>query len=503
MSALAIRGLTVTYGAGFRAVDGADLSVDDGECVALVGESGCGKTTTMRAVLGALPGRAVARGTIRLHGADLDPAGRGRAGLARRIGYVTQDPHSAFDPLRSVRHHVTEPLRSHRLPVDADAVLRTLTGAGIPDAARRWRQYPHQWSGGMLQRADITAATLLDPAIILADEPTSALDAELADDMMRLLRACARSLLFVTHDLALAARHADRIVVMHAGRVVQQGSPREVLSKPSGEPTRRLVHAVRERAASPLPAGSAGTDRDGAGAEPVARMREVTREYAVRGGSLRAVDSVSLQVHAGDIIGIFGRSGSGKSTLLRLLAGLETPDAGTVWHRGGRGDGTGPSRGGVLPIFQDPAASLDARWPVWRLVTEPVLARSWRSGAAAGDRPGRVRPPDRRARREMARSALDAVGLREIPLDASPGALSLGQCQRVAIARVVCARPPLVVADEPTASLDVTTAGEIVTLLRQLAGDGTALVVVSHDVDLLRMLATRVLRMDAGRLHAE
>lgn len=475
--ALRIDGLTVAYRGGFRAVDGLSLEVGRDEVVALVGESGCGKSTVLRAVLDLLPGRAEIEGSVVLNSMPLHELGRRERGaLQQQAGYVTQDPYSAYDPLRTVRHHMLEPLRAQRARVDESLTLERIAAAGVREPSTRWTQYPHQWSGGMLQRADIIAATQLDPAITLADEPTSALDAELADGMMQLLRRQSRAVLFVTHDLELAARHADRIIVMDQGRVVEHASPHVLLTRPTHPQTLRLVGSVRQRAelrhAPQSPRG-----------EVVARLVGVTKRYRTRGGSQLAVDSADLHVHSGEIVGIHGRSGSGKSTLLRLLGRLEEPDSGRVEVQAGAGV--------VLPIFQDPVSSLDRRWPIWRSVTEPLLARGGHQGKSA---------PSRRRRRELAHAALDAVGLGHIDPATFPGALSVGQCQRVAIARAVCAAPPLVIADEPTASLDVTTAGEIARLLGDLRDLGTALVIVSHDVAFLRMLADRILRMDHGRL---
>lgn len=484
---LRVEHLTVTYRNGFRAVDGLNLTVGCDETVALVGESGCGKSTTLRAVLGLLPPAAGLRGRVLIDDQPLHELGsRERVLLQQRAGYVTQDPYSAYDPLRTVRHHVLEPLRARHHRIDETAALARIAAAGVPRPETRWRQYPHQWSGGMLQRADIIAATALDPPITLADEPTSALDADLADEMMRVLRRQSQALLFVTHDLELAARHADRVLVMDAGRIVEDATPQALVSTPTHHRSRRLVQAVRQRADATRTVSPADADmvRLGAG-ELVARARGVTKRYRTRSGMETAVDAVHLEVRRGEIVGIYGRSGSGKSTLLRLLGGLEEPDAGAVERRAGPG--------AVLPIFQDPVGSLDARWPIWRTVTEPLVARARRDAST-----GRV--PSRRHRLRLAREALDGVGLGHLDPGSRPGALSVGQCQRVAIARAVCATPPLVVADEPTASLDVTTAGEVAALLRGLADRGTALVVVSHDVALLRMVADRVLRMDRGRL---
>ncbi|MFV0534287.1 MAG: ABC transporter ATP-binding protein [Cumulibacter sp.] len=481
---LRIDDLAVTYRGGHRALDGVSLTVGCDEVVALVGESGCGKTTTLRTVLGLLPASARVTGAIELDGQPLAGLRKRERSAARvRAGYVTQDPYSAFDPLRTVSHHILEPLRPAGIAISEVAVLDALCSAGIPDASARWTQYPHQWSGGMLQRADIVAAALLEPSVTLADEPTSALDAELADDMMHLLRRSSKGLLFVTHDLDLAARHADRIIVLDGGRIVEEGTSETVMAQPRARRTMQLVQSAALRATvDPAVPPVEGAQRD----RVVARLDRVAKRYATRHGVHTAVAGIDLRVHAGEIVGICGRSGSGKSTLLRLMGGIEEPDSGTATRAGGPGN--------VLPIFQDPVGSLDARWPIWRSITEPIAAAARRDGA---------RPPHRARRRELAAEVLADVGLGDIDPDVYPRGLSVGQCQRVAIARVICARPALMIADEPTSSLDVTTATEIGRLLHRLRESGTAQVIVSHDIAFLRYLSDRIYRMVDGTLTQE
>lgn len=479
---LDIRGLTVTYANGFQALRGIDLTVDEGESVALVGESGCGKTTCVRTILGLLGARTTVTGTLFLQDVDLvglSPKAR-RSYLGRQIGYVAQDPYSACDPLRTVGHHVAEPWRIHRVPIPPGEIGRRLRDVGIPDPDRRRRQYPHQWSGGMLQRATIVASTALDPVLTVADEPTSALDTELADGVMQVLRGRSRSLLFVTHDLALAAAHADRIIVMDRGVIVEAGPSAVVIAAPEHERTRSLLDAstygegaARVRDATPRGA-------------LVVSAQDLTKSYSSHGAEHRAVDRISVEVSEGEIVGISGPSGSGKSTLLRLIAGTEQPDSGTIRYGADANSGT-PPPGTIMPIFQDPVGSLDQRWPLWRTITEPLIA----------DRRTR---PTRGARKAVARDALDQVGLSSIPVTSYPSQLSVGQCQRVAIARAVVASPALVIADEPTASLDATTAAEIVTVLREVRRQGTALILVSHNLRLLETIADRTLTIRDGRL---
>jgi peptide/nickel transport system ATP-binding protein len=476
-AALEIRDLRITYGNGHVALQGIDLDVRPGECLALVGESGCGKTSLARAVLGLLPAHTGTTGSISVSGQEI----LGRSGRARRrllgdqLGYVAQDPYAACDPLRTVAHHVGEAWTAKgRRPADGEVVAR-VEALGVRDAPVRLRERPHQWSGGMLQRATIAAATAHAPTLTIADEPTSALDAELADGVLSTLRAASPTLLLISHDLRLVAAHSDRIAVIEGGRIVETGPTDEVLTRPAHPCTRGLLTAAEAVRATP---GRPSAPRS---ARTVLAASTVSRSYGSGAQMVRAVRDVSLTISAGDVVGLFGPSGSGKSTLLRLLAGTEQPDSGSVRYT--EAGLSSPPPGYVMPIFQDPVASLDRRWPLWRTITEPLTRQARLS---------------RSQRVERARQALAEVRLDQLDPSLLPGQLSVGQCQRVAIARALIAEPAVIVADEPTASLDVTTAAEIVGLLRHIADRGTALVIVSHDRPLLTALADRTVQLDHG-----
>ncbi|MEV1291081.1 ATP-binding cassette domain-containing protein [Pseudonocardia sp. NPDC049635] len=469
MNALSVRGLTVVYPGGDRpALHDVDLEIPPGGRWAVVGRSGCGKTTLVRTILGLLPPGSVATGSVRVDGREVlglpEPQLRGLRG--RAIGYVPQDPFAACDPLRTVGHHVASAWRVHRMTPPPGRIADDLTGVGIDDAARCAARHPHTWSGGMLQRATIVGGTAHSPPLTLADEPTSALDAELADDVLNLVRRRSGALLLVSHDLSLVARHAGHVLVLDDGRVAESGPAARLLVAPSAPATTELVGAGVPHARPPVP-----QRHDGA---LVVRGTGLTRRY----GSVTAVDGVSVTLRAGEVLGVVGRSGSGKSTLARLLAGMERPDSGTVEL-----PGAGP--GHVMPVFQDPVASLDRRWPLWRTLVEPLRAR--------GERPRRA------TARTVAARMLERVGLAGIDPDRRPATLSVGQAQRVAIARALAARPALLVADEPTASLDAATADAITALLRSLAATGTAIIVVSHDRERLAGYADRMLVLRNGR----
>ncbi|ABS01640.1 dipeptide ABC transporter ATP-binding protein [Kineococcus radiotolerans] len=485
---LRVEGLDVAYGAN-TVLHGVDLTVRRGHRVAVVGASGSGKSTTAAAVLGLLPGTGrITAGRVSVGGEDVTAAllDRDETTLrrlrGRRIGLVPQDPMSNLNPSARVGHQVAETLRAHGLARGAAARARAvelLAEAGIPDAARRARQYPHEFSGGMRQRVLIAMALAAEPELLVADEPTSALDVtvqrQILDHLDRLTAARGASLLLVTHDLALAAERCDDVVVMSEGRVVETGPAAQVLRHPTADYSRRLVAAAPATAgrAAPraLPAAT-GTD--------VLVVRDLVKEYRVRGQreKLRAVDGVSFTVPAGTTTAVVGESGSGKTTTARLVLGLETPTGGEIALAGGRRD--------VAPVFQDPFGSLDPTLTVERLVDEPL--RIARAGDAA-------------TRRARVGELLDQVALSRGLAQRRPAELSGGQRQRVAVARALALNPALVVLDEATSALDVLVQQQVLALLERLQDDlGLTYLFITHDLAVARNLAHRVLVMRAGRV---
>ena len=478
MSALVeVRDLAVTFGAGRRrveAVRGISFSIAPGECVAIVGESGSGKSVTARALVGlAGPDAEVSADALTLAGHDArDYAERDwrrvRGGFA---GLVLQDALVSLDPLRPVGAEIGEVLREHGVGTrhDRDDRVRTLlTDVHVPEPGRRARQYPHQLSGGLRQRALIASAIAASPPLLIADEPTTALDVTVQARILGLLgelREAGRTLLLISHDLAVVARLADRVLVMKDGRIVESG-PAGLLRSGARHPyTRELIAAaeLHPRAPDARPR-----------TEVVAKVEGLTKVY----GKQTVARDVDLTVHRGEIVGLVGESGSGKTTVAHALFGLVEPDRGTIEFEGGPWSGVPERRRRARRrklqlISQDPLSSFDPRWTVRRIVGE----------AFAGD------PVP----------LLERVGLPPDVLDRYPRQLSGGQRQRVAIARAIAPRPSLIVCDEPVSALDVSVQAQVLDLLAGIrAEDGTALLFISHDLAVVRHLADRVLVMNDG-----
>ena len=505
---LRIRGLEVCYADG-PVVHGVDLTVGRGRRTAVVGESGSGKSTCASAAIGLLPGTGrVTGGTIEFDGEDITHADerRLRALRGRRIGLVPQDPMSNLNPVARVGRQIAEALVTHRLARGGAARRRAvelMTEAGIPDASRRARQYPHEFSGGMRQRVLIAIALACEPRLLIADEPTSALDVtvqrRILDHLERLTEARGTSMLLITHDLGLAAERADDLVVMWQGRVVETGPAARILRDPQHEYTRRLVAAApsvaagRERAVVRAVPPTAVPPTAEAPAVAALEVTDLVKEYRVRGQRerLRAVDGLSFSVPDGTTTAVVGESGSGKTTVARLVLGLEQPTAGRVRIAGASLDGAGRADRRVIrrrmqPVFQDPYGSLDPMLSVERLVDEPL--RVFGIGDAA-------------SRRRRVAELLDQVALPRSIAQRRPVELSGGQRQRVAIARALAPEPRLVLCDEAVSALDVLVQDQILTLLTDLQRElGLSYLFITHDLAVVRLVAHDVLVMRHGRI---
>ncbi|MFJ3759321.1 dipeptide ABC transporter ATP-binding protein [Streptomyces sp. NPDC090080] len=504
---LEIRGLSVSYrtrGGTVPAVRGVDLDIWPGQVTAVVGESGSGKSTTAHAVTRLLAANGtIDAGTVRFGRHDLAALSEAELRTVRgaQIGLVPQDPTVSLNPVKRIGEQVAEVLRVHglaaRRAAAAEAVA-VLERAGLPDAAVRARQYPHELSGGMRQRALIAVAIAAKPRLIIADEPTSALDVTvqrvILDHLQHLTEASGTAILLVTHDLGVAADRSQRLVVMERGRVVEAGATAAVLADPQHEYTRKLLTAAPSlttaRPRTPVPAAPEDTTA------PLVEARNLVKEFRLprAGGearTLRAVDDVSLTLRRGQTLALVGESGSGKSTTARLVLRLAEATSGLVLFDGtdvttARGAEVRQLRRRAQLVYQNPYVSLDPRFSVAEVITEPL--RAFKVG-------------DRAARLDRARELLDRVALPAAALERRPAELSGGQRQRVAIARALALSPDLVVCDEPVSALDVSVQAQVLDLLAELQADtGVAYLFISHDLAVVRQIAHQVAVMRAGRI---
>ncbi|MEQ4519574.1 ABC transporter ATP-binding protein [Pseudarthrobacter sp. B907] len=497
---LSVRNLEVSYG-GAPVLESVSFDLKKGERVAIVGQSGSGKSTVIGAILGLLPGSGrVSQGSILLDGTDLaDLTGKQmRAIRGTRIGLVPQDPMSNLNPSMKVGAQIADALVSNGLRGRAAVKKRAvelMAEAGIPDAGRRYGQYPHEFSGGMRQRVLIAIALAGEPDLLIADEPTSALDVtvqrQILNHLQTLVDARGTSLLFVTHDLGLAADRTDRIIVMADGRIVETGTPQEIMFDPQEEYTARLVAAAPS--ASLLPGAGVTAEPAAAGA-PVLTVRNLFKEFKLRGqrgGVVKAVDDVSFSVDRGTTTAIVGESGSGKTTVARIVLGLETASGGEALINGGslatsnvreRRD----LRRIVQPVFQDPFGSLDPTYSIERLIDEPL--RIFGVGNPA-------------SRRQRVGELLDQVALPRTVAQRRPSELSGGQRQRVAIARALALEPEVLICDEAVSALDVLVQEQILDLLGDLQDRlGLSYLFITHDLAVVRQIAHNVVVMKSGKV---
>ncbi|MFS4106723.1 dipeptide ABC transporter ATP-binding protein [Streptomyces sp. PD-S100-1] len=482
--------LSVEFGE-VRAVDGLSFRLARGAALALVGESGSGKSTVASALLGLHHGTgARVRGSVLVAGTDVQRASGEELRRLRgaKAAMVFQDPLSSLDPYYAIGDQIAEVYRVHtrasRRAARARAV-RVLERVGIPDAARRSRARPHEFSGGMRQRALIAMALACEPDLLIADEPTTALDvtvqAQILDLLHTLREETGMGLLLVTHDVGVAAESVDEVLVMRDGRAVEHGPVTAVLGAPSAAYTRELLGAV-PRVDAPREARKA----DSGQGEAVLEATGLRREFGRGRRTLTAVDGVSLTLRRGETVGVVGESGSGKTTLGRMLVGLLEPTAGEVRFEGRARHGVDPA---VQMVFQDPVSSLNPRRSVGESVADPLRARGERDE-------GRIR--------RRVTELLERVGLEGAHYDRYPHEFSGGQRQRVGIARALAADPKVIVCDEPVSALDVTTQAQVVALLGELQRElGIALVFVAHDLAVVRQVSDRVAVMHRGRIVEE
>jgi len=499
---LRVDGLSVSYGPN-EVVTDVGFELGRGQSLALIGESGSGKSTIARAVLRLLPSGGHATGRIEFDGQDILGLSerRFRPLRGRAIGFVPQDPGNALNPVRTIGAQAKEAAALLDEPYNAvrkQLILETFAQVGLDNPQRVYDSYPHQLSGGMLQRVLIGLAVLPRPALLVADEPTSALDVtiqkRILDLLSRLQHELDISLLLITHDLAIATERASSLVVLKDGVIQEAGRTTSVFSSPRSAYAKELyadVPALNPDRYAELRDLGLRRLKTSAGEVPKIEFSAVTKTFTVDGKTLTAVDDVSFAVPAGTTHALVGESGSGKTTAVRLLLGLEEPDTGNISVAGARLTGRSPGELRAVWrqlqfIYQNPFASLDPTWKVEQLVREPL------------DR-FKIGAPKERV--ERVRRSLADVGLGEHLLSRKPGALSGGQRQRVAIARALVLKPDVIVLDEPTSALDVTVQADIVEVLLSLQANlGLTYVFVSHDLALVRQLAHTVSVMHRGRI---
>ena len=497
-----------------------DLTIGPGECVALVGESGSGKSITARSLLNlAGDGAKTAAHRFEIKGRDARSFGEAdwRKLRGTVTGLVMQDALVSLDPLRTIGQEVAEVISSHRILTDAGAIrdrtLQTLGKVGIPNPADRALQYAHQLSGGLRQRALIASAIAADPDLIIADEPTTSLDVTVQAQVLQVLAERIREgagLLLISHDLAVVAGIADRVIVMRDGRVVDSGPTRDVLTHPRHPYTRQLIAAVPSgrsrgsRLASARFEPGAGDatavsivreplpQRQAAG-EVVLEVKEISKSFIAPKAAGRAksvvLQDISFDVRAAEVVGIVGESGSGKSTCAKIVLGLLHPDDGEVTLLGEPWSSVAEAgrrrlRRKLQYIPQDALSSFDPRYRVRNIIAENL--------------PG---ADSRIARLDRIVSLLELVGLSADHLDRVPRSLSGGQRQRVSIARALAAEPAIIVCDEPVSALDICIQAQVLDLLAELQSRlGTALLFISHDLGVIEHLCDRVLVFQNGRI---
>ena len=498
---LSVEDLSVAFRQGgreTRAVDRVSFTINPGETLALVGESGSGKSVTALSVLRLLDGAAHhPGGRILFRGRDL--LGLGETEMRRVRGaditMVFQEPMTSLNPLHTIERQIGEILSVHRGWSKEKCRARTLellTQVGIPEPETRLASFPHQLSGGQRQRVMIAMALANEPDLLIADEPTTALDVTVQAQILALLKELqgrlGMAMLFITHDLGIVRKIADRVCVMTKGRIVEHGETTRVFSAPEHDYTKKLLAA--EPKGQP-PAADPG-------AKALVEVADLKVWFPIKRGVLRrtvghvkAVDGVSLTLREGQTVGVVGESGSGKTTLGLAILRLISSEGRIAWlGQDISGFGSSemrPLRKNMQVVFQDPYGSLSPRMTVLDIVAEGL-----------GVQGARLKPAEKR---ETVSRALADVGLDPVTIDRYPHEFSGGQRQRIAIARALALEPSFIVLDEPTSALDMSVQAQIVDLLRAVqARRKLAFLFISHDLKVVRALANEVVVMRHGKV---
>ena len=491
---LSVDDLSVRFGDNPPAVDRVSFDIRTGETLAIVGESGSGKSVTALSIVGLVPDNAVRTGSATYRGTELITADEAtlRGIRGNEISFIFQEPMTSLNPLHTISRQLGESLALHQGLRGSDArerILALLRQVGIRDAESRLDAYPHELSGGQRQRVMIAMSLANRPGILIADEPTTALDVTIQAQILSLLSeiqtSVGMSLLFITHDLTIVEKFSDRVCVMQAGRIVEQGDTSRILGAPEHPYTQRLLAA--EPTGQPAPVSP--SSRTIVSTDSLRVWFPVTRGLLKRTvGHVKAVNSASLVIRAGETVGVVGESGSGKTTLGLAIMRLVSSEGPVVFLgqniQGVRNRELRPLRAEMQIVFQDPYGSLSPRMTVEQIVAEGLAVHEgWRGEGAIA----------------KVAEILEEVGLDPDMASRYPHEFSGGQRQRIAVARAMILRPQFVVLDEPTSALDRTVQVQIIELLRTFqAKHRLAYLFISHDLKVVRSLSHQVLVMFRG-----
>ena len=514
-----------------RAVDNVSLSLEKGDILGIVGESGAGKSTVGNALIGLLePPGQMTKGEIFLDGNRIDnlPDSEKQKIRGKEIGMIFQDPLTSLNPLQTIENQLVETINLHLELGENDARQRAvelLDQVGIPDPDVRVKQYPHQFSGGMRQRVVVALALCAEPNLIIADEPTTALDVSIQAQILDLMRGLCKEkqvgMVIITHDMGVIADITDRVAVMYRGRLVEHGATEKILGNPDHPYTQSLISAVprpdiklirfpqvtyiedvaEKNTEIDITEHWLGKAREYETAPgPLVELKNISMRFTTKPAFLRknrifldAVNNVSLDIHEGEVFGLVGESGSGKSTVARIICGLYTPVSGAINFAGTeltalkKQSDLDPFRKQMQMIFQDPYSSLNPRMRVLDIVAEPILFHQLAE--------------TRREVEIIVKDLLEHVGLGAQSAVKYPHEFSGGQRQRISIARALATRPRFLICDEPTSALDVSIQAQILNLLKDLQEElGLTMLFISHDLPVIRQMCDRVGVMKDGFL---
>lgn len=484
-------------GSWVMAASGVNFEVKPGEVLAIVGESGSGKSTTAMSLLGLLPVNGRASGSVLLQGEELIGASKKRLREIRGkdIAVIFQEPMTALNPVYTIGFQIVEALQVHYPRMTkAQAKIRALellNMVELPDPEKAFNSYPHQLSGGQRQRAMIAQSISCDPLLLIADEPTTALDVTVQAEILDLLRNLKQRLnsavILITHDMGVVADLSDNMIVMKDGVVLETGTTDKIFNDPSNQYTKDLLAAVPHLGAAQAEGRSAIAREN---VQPTLRLEAVDIEYPKRGKvpAFKAVQNASLEIYAGEVLGLVGESGSGKTTIGRVVVGLLPVKSGNIEISGKSMVNVSKAdlmevRRNIGIVFQDPGSSLNPRWPIGQSIVEPLLL-------AGQSEPGRT---------NRVSELLDMVELPKEYRNRYPHELSGGQRQRVGIARALALSPKLLVADEPTSALDVSVQARVLELLQEIQKElQFATLFISHDLAVVDLLSDRIAVMQHG-----